>query len=147
MKIAICYLSVHHGNTRKVVEGVAKEVGADLIDLARTEQADLSSYDLVGFASGAFFGHLHEKLEDFIRQVSLAPTQRVFFLVTCGMTYRDYARAAKKRLAAAGIPVVGSFQCRGFDTYGPFGVIGGIAKKHPNEADIQKATAFVKQLL
>ena len=29
---AICYLSCHHGNTRKVVEAMAGAGGADLID-------------------------------------------------------------------------------------------------------------------
>ena len=32
MKTAICYLSCHHGNTRKVVEAMAEAGGADLID-------------------------------------------------------------------------------------------------------------------
>ena len=37
MKTAICYLSCHHGNTRKVVEALAEAGGADLID-GRTRQ-------------------------------------------------------------------------------------------------------------
>ena len=37
MKTAICYLSCHHGNTRKVVQAMAEAGGADLIDV-RTRQ-------------------------------------------------------------------------------------------------------------
>lgn len=36
----------------------------------------------------------------------------------------------------------GTFTCRGFDTFGPFRLIGGIAKGHPNEKELEKARAF-----
>ena len=42
-------------------------------------------------------------------------------------------------------PVV--FSCRGYDTYGFFEKIGGIAKNHPNEKDFKKAREFIKNNL
>ena len=37
---------------------------------------------------------------------------------------------------------IGRFQCKGFDTYGPFKLIGGIAKGHPDQKDIREAVEF-----
>ena len=143
MKLAICYVSTHHGNTKKLVEGVARKVPADLFDRTKTPAPDLSGYDLVGFASGVYYGGLHKTMEAFLERANFRPEQKVFFLVTCGIAYRDYSKAAQKKLRARGVNVLGAFQCRGYDTFGPFGKIGGIAKGRPNETDIRRAQVFV----
>ena len=54
MKAAIIYASVHHENTKKVVEAIAGENAVDLIDATKEKERDLSGYDLIGFASGNF---------------------------------------------------------------------------------------------
>ena len=41
----------------------------------------------------------------------------------------------------------GRFQCRGYDTYGPWRFIGGIARKHPDETDLRKAELFAKRMV
>lgn len=147
MKTAIVYVSVHHGNTKKVAEAMASALSADLIDLNREPQAALSAYDLIGFASGVFYGQLHENLRRYLERADLSKEQRVFFAATCGMAYRDYTKSAKEILARRGIRCLGSFQCRGFDTFGPFGKIGGIARKHPSQRDLEKGAAFARRML
>ena len=52
MKATIIYASVHHENTKKVVEAIAGENVVDLIDATKEKERDLSGYDLIGFASG-----------------------------------------------------------------------------------------------
>ncbi|HEX2938597.1 MAG TPA: hypothetical protein VHO66_06735, partial [Ruminiclostridium sp.] len=42
--------------------------------------------------------------------------------------------------------IAGSFNCRGYDTYGPFKLVGGIAKGHPNENDFAEAEDFIKEI-
>ena len=54
MKKAIVYASVHHGNTEKIVKSIAEECKVDLIDAVKHSDADLSSYDMIGFASGIY---------------------------------------------------------------------------------------------
>ena len=67
MKTAIVYASVHHKNTEKVVKAIAeKHPEVELIDATKTILKDLASYDLVGFASGIFYGKLHKSLISFI---------------------------------------------------------------------------------
>ena len=46
MKAAIIYASVHHENTKKVVEAIAGENAVDLIDATKEKERDLSGYDL-----------------------------------------------------------------------------------------------------
>ena len=51
MKIAIIFASVHHGNTRKIVEQIARNNDVDLIDATQVKEKDLSEYDRIGVAS------------------------------------------------------------------------------------------------
>ena len=50
MRKAIVYASVHHGNTEKLIKGIAEECQVDLIDAVKQPDADLCSYDMIGFA-------------------------------------------------------------------------------------------------
>ena len=55
MRKAIVYASVHHGNTEKIVKSIAERCQVDLIDAVKQSDADLRSYDMIGFASGSIF--------------------------------------------------------------------------------------------
>ena len=147
MKTIIIYVSVHHGNTKKVVERMAQSLAADMVDLAKAEEIDFSGYDLSGFASGAYFNSLHKGIKEFISNAQFQKGQRVFLVATCGVNYRDYTKELKKNLAEKGVTCVASFQCRGYDTYGFWEKIGGIAKGRPNSKDLKRAAAFAQSML
>ncbi len=66
MKAVIVYASTHHGNTKKVVEQMAEILSADLIDITKNQKPNISSYDIVGLASGIYFHSFDEKLKAFI---------------------------------------------------------------------------------
>ena len=42
--------------------------------------------------------------------------------------------------------VIGKFGCKGYDTFGPFKLVAGIAKGHPDEEDIKNIVEFAKGL-
>ena len=42
--------------------------------------------------------------------------------------------------------MLGEFGCRGFDTFGPFKLAGGIAKGHPDALDLEEARKFYRSL-
>ena len=65
MRTAIVYASVHHGNTEKLVKRIAEECQVDLIDAVKQPDADLSSYDMIGFASGIYFSKFHQSILEF----------------------------------------------------------------------------------
>ena len=142
----ILYASVHHGNTRKVTEHLARQEGVTAVDLLHDPLPDLGSYDLVGFASGIYFQAMHQRVRQALDRAAFRPGQAVFFLYTCGAPLGDGAKGLKKILAQKGVPWAGTFRCRGYDTYGPFGKLGGIAKGHPSPRDLDRAAAFLRQL-
>jgi hypothetical protein len=51
MKTAIVYESTHHQNTLKLVQAIREKFPVDTIDVTETESADLTGYDLIGFAA------------------------------------------------------------------------------------------------
>lgn len=143
MKTVIVYASVHHGNTKKLVKRIAEECGVDLIDATQQSKADLTSYDKIGFASGIYFSKFHQKIINFVSE-NLPENKNVFLICTYGGTanYQSLEESLKEKNAH----VIGTFGCKGYDTYGPFKIIGGIAKGHPNEKDMKKAVDFITKL-
>lgn len=146
MKSIILYASTHHGNTKQLVERMAKKIGARTVNILEDSHPDISDYKLIGLASGVYFGALHEKLVKFAEETEFSPAQRVFLADTCGAGYKDYTYKLRMLLEGKGVTCLGRFQCRGYDTYGPFKLLGGIAKGHPNEEDLRKAENFVQRM-
>ena len=143
MKTVIVYSSVHHGNTRKLVERIAQECGADLVDAVKQPQADLSGYDVIGFASGIYYSKFHRTILKFAED-NLPESKKVFLICTYGGS-ANY-KSIEEITSAKNSDVVGRFGCKGYETYGPFKLVGGIAKGHPDEKDLQDAVDFVKKL-
>ena len=143
MKTAIIYHSSHHGNTKKLVDAIAQGRDVTLIDASAAKSADLSGYELIGFASGIYFGKFHESVLEFA-QNNLPTGKKVFFLSTYGGS--SNTKAIEEIAKSKGAQVAGQFGCRGFDTFGPFKLVGGIAKGHPNAADLENACRFFEQL-
>ena len=52
MNTAIVYYSQHHGNTKKLLDAIAVKNAVTLINVTDQSDADLSSFDRIGFASG-----------------------------------------------------------------------------------------------
>ena len=145
MKIAIVYVSVHHKNTEKVVKAMAEMSGADLYDLTKNKDIDLSSYDVVGLASGIYASSMHKTLIKFIDSHNLP--KKVFIVCTSGVTFINYANKMKKQMEDKGYEVIGSFQIKGFNTFGPFALIGGTGKGRPNDTDLNDAREFIKRII
>lgn len=52
----------------------------------------------------------------------------------------------KSLLGRKGFEVVGEFSCRGFDTWGPLWLTGGLNRNHPDEMDLERAREFARKL-
>ena len=141
MRKAIVYTSVHHGNTEKLVKRIAEECQVDLIDAIKQMNADLNDYDMIGFASGIYYSKFHQSILKFSEE-NLSADKKVFLICTYGgsANFKSIEQILNKKHAS----VVGKFGCKGYDTFGPFKLVGGIAKGHPNEEDMKNAADFVK---
>lgn len=144
MKTAIVYASVHHGNTKKIVDEVAKSEEVDLIDATQIKEKNLSEYDLIGFASGIYFGKFHQSVLDFA-SVNEIEDKKVFLICTYGGS--GAYKSIEPIIESKGAEIVGKFSCKGYDTFGPFKLIGGVAKGHPNDMDLVAAVDFFENLL
>lgn len=145
MKTILIYESTHHGNTKKLVDAVAKRYGIRTATVEEAAAMDLSAYDRIGIASGVAFGKFYEATERFMDN-SLPKGKDVFFLYTCGNDSGKYANSVSAKARARGCRVLGVYGCRGFDTFGPFKLIGGIAKGHPTQSEIDGAVEFYGSL-
>ena len=145
MKTAICYYSRHHGNTLKILEAMAQEGGVDLVDVTTRQTVRLEEYDCIGFASGVYFGKSHQSVLAFARQY-LPRRKPVFFACTYGGARGDSMNALSEIAKEKDCPVLGKFGCRGYDTFGPFKLVGGIAKGHPDAQDLENARDFYRNL-
>ncbi len=145
MKIAIVYYSRHHGNTKKLIDAIAAQQEVTTVDAAQVRRADLSGFDAVGFASGIYFSKFHETVVEFARE-NLPEGMPVFFLYTCGTLRKGYTAAISQAAAQRKGRLLGEYGCRGYDTFGPFKLVGGIAKNHPSDQELTEATAFIQAL-
>jgi len=145
-KALIIYASTHHGSTKKLAEAIADRYDVHLINAAKQQTADLSAYDLIGFASGIDFGKFYPCVEQFLER-NLPENKRVFFLYTCAKVSSRFTKTAKTAARKKGAAIVGEYGCRGFNTYGPWKLIGGMNKGHPSEEEVQAAVQFFESLL
>ena len=145
MKTAIAYYSEHHGNTKKLLDAIAEQGDVTLIDAACNPHADLSVYELIGFASGIYYSKFHESVLKFAKK-NLERDKKVFFIYTCGMKRKNYTDAIKVITDSKGAQVLGVYDCPGLDTVGPLKLFGGIAKGRPNEGDIAGAVKFFREI-
>ena len=146
MNIAIVYVSRHHHNTEKVVRAMAEGQNVDLFTPAEAKAADLSSYGCIGLASGIYFSRFGKDLEEWARGADALRGKAVFFVYTCGLRHKDFSKRLCKALLRKGCRSLGTFWCRGWDTFGILKAAGGIAKGRPDARELECAKAFMESV-
>lgn len=144
MKTAIIYYSEHHGNTKKLLDAISKHNDVTLIK-ASDNPYDLSEFDMIGFASGIYYQKFHKTVLQFAEK-NLPHGKNIFFIYTYGTKKYSYINEIKKITDSKDSQIIGMYSCPGFDTFGPFKLIGGIDKGRPNEEDIEGAVKFFKEI-
>ena len=145
MKAAIIYHSEHHGNTKKLLDAMAMQKDITLISADGCGELELAEYDLIGFASGIYYQKFHESVLRAAEQQFLAGAS-VFLIYTYGVKRDSYPTAIREIVERRGAKVIGTYCCPGYDTFGPFKLVGGIDKGRPNEEDIAGAVNFYQSL-
>ena len=126
MKTVIIYASVHHNNTKELVCAIAAENDIDVVDATKITEKEM-----------------HQSVINFA-EVNLPENKDVFLICTYGG--KPVFDSIKKIVKEKQGRIVGEFSCKGFDTFGPFKLIGGISKGHPDKNDLDNAKAFFKEL-
>ena len=145
MSTAIIYASTHHGNTEKLVKAIAeKHSEVELIDATKVKKKNLEQYDVIGFASGIYAGKFHQAVLNFAA-INLPRDKKVFFIYTSAMN-TDFTKSIKKAIEGKDAKVLGHYGCKGYNTFGPFKLVGGTSKGHPTDEDIAGAVEFYDSL-
>lgn len=146
MKLAIIYASVHHKNTLKLLEAIkSKYPEIELFDATKVVLKDLMSYDIIGIASGIYFNKFHKSIAPFLEN-NLPEHKKVFLMYTSGAAV-DFGKDIIPIIQQKKCSHIGTYGCRGFDTFAPFKLIGGLQKGHPTLDEINGAVDFIDNLL
>ena len=145
MKTAVVYYSEHHGNTKKLLDAIAAKHDVTLINVTKTPESDLSGYDRIGLASGIYYSSFAKQLLAYAEE-HLPEGKDVFYIFTHGAPKGMFLNAVRKIAEAKHCRELGDYHCQGFDTFGPFKLVGGIAKGHPTEDEISGAVSFYEGL-
>ena len=145
MNTAIVYYSRHHGNTKKLLDAIAEKHAVTLIDVTQEPARDLTGFDRIGLASGIYYSSVAKPLLSYA-EAYLPEGKDVFFLSTQGNPMGVFLKAIRAIAARKGCRELGSYSCQGFDTFGPFKLIGGIAKGHPTAEEIAGAVRFYESI-
>ncbi|MFB0921629.1 MAG: flavodoxin domain-containing protein [Oscillospiraceae bacterium] len=144
--VIFCY-SIHHGNTKKLAEAIKERCGAEVVMLPCKETPDLKDYELVGFASGIYMSAFGDPILTFTDEIEGLNGKDCFTMYTSGANSDKLDRSMLKKLEGAGAHIVGRFSCRGFDTFGPFKLVGGLQKGHPDATEVEAAVSFCEKLM
>lgn len=149
MRTLIVCVSVSHGNTRKVADALGEELGARVVEPEDVRPEDVPGHDLVGFGSGIFYMRPHRRLLDLVDRLPDGGGTKAFTFATSGSSGfpgLPYTRSLDRALARRGYDVIDTFSCRGWDTWLPLRVVGGVNRGHPDDADLARARAFARSV-
>ncbi|GAC69609.1 flavodoxin family protein [Gordonia soli] len=138
-----------HGNTRRIADAIGRSLDAEIVTPTQTSSSYLDDAELVGFGSGIYYMGFDRRLVEFIAALPEKQGRRAFVFATSGLPeppFRRYTRTIGRALEHKGFEVVDTFVCRGLDTWGPFGAVGGVNKGHPAADDLTEAREFGRRL-
>lgn len=146
-KVAVIYCSVHHKNTKKLIDAIAEKYpDILLLNAASVVLKDLQRYELIGVASGIFYGKMHRSVLKFLED-NLPEHKKSFVIYTSGASKDDYGKDAEAIIAKKKCTLLGKYSCRGYDTFGPFALVGGLNKKYPDSSEIDGAVKFFEEMI
>lgn len=149
-KPLIVYTSIHHQNTARIARAMADVLGAECVSPQQCPYETLASCRILGLGSGIYYGRVHDDLWQWVHDMPDTHSQNlgVFLFSTSGLPVfaKLWHLPLKSALLKKGYDVMAEFSCRGFDTWGPLWLTGGLNRKHPDERDIQRARQFALRL-
>jgi flavodoxin len=142
MKALIICESVHHGNTKKVADAIAEVLKCEVRQPGEVDPIRFGEYDLVGFGSGIYGGKFHRNVLKVAEEMPAINGKVFVFSTSGGPGQPRHHQPVKDILAGKGCSLVGEFNCRGYDTFGPLKLVGGLSKGKPDETDLKEAREF-----
>lgn len=142
MKTVIAYESKEQQSVLKLVKAIEGKFDVTLIDVTQTRSANLTEYDLIGFASETEDGSFYRDIASFAANW-MPRDKKIFFLYTYAVSSRqNYCEELEGTAHFKNCEVAGKYGCQGTDGVGGFRLFGGKNKSHPNEEEMNAAIKF-----
>jgi flavodoxin len=151
MKSLLVVISIHHNNTGKIADAMAKVLDAQIKKPQDVNPEELQEYDLVGFGSGIYGEKHHESLLDLADTLPQVTNKKAFIFSTSAImgnikVANDHS-TLREKLQSKGYIVVDEFACKGFNTNSFMKYLGGMNKGRPNAEDLKNAEEFAENLI
>jgi flavodoxin len=150
MKSLVVVISIHHNNTLKIANVIAKVLDAQIKKPKEIKLEDLKKYDLVGFGSGIYGEKHHESLIDLADTLPQVTNKKAFIFSTSAIMGKNKVAKdhlmLREKLQSKGYNVVDEFACKGFNTNSFMRYLGGMNKGRPNAEDLKHAAEFAQNL-
>ncbi len=150
MKSVLVVISIHHNNTLKIANAIAKVLDTQIKKPLEINPKELQNYSLVGFGSGIYGEKHHKSLLDFTDKLPQVINKKAFIFSTSGITSKTKAAKdhypLREKLESKGYFIVDEFQYKGFNTNSFLKYFGGMNKGRPNAEDLKHVKEFVEKL-
>ncbi len=91
MKSVLVVISIHHNNTLKIANAIAKVLDTQIKKPLEINPKELQNYSLVGFGSGIYGEKHHKSLLDFTDKLPQVINKKAFIFSTSGITSKNKA--------------------------------------------------------
>jgi flavodoxin len=151
MKALVVVISIHHNNTVKIGNAIAKVLGTEIKNPQDIKPNETADYDLIGFGSGIYGEKHHKFLLDLADKLPQVTNKKAFIFSTSAImgknkVAKDHSKLREK-LQSKGYIIVNEFACKGFNTNSFMKYFGGMNKGRPNAEDIKNAEEFAGKLM
>lgn len=150
-RIIIIYESYHHNNTEKIAYILAQRLQADLCKTDQVNPGKLLDYEVIGFGTGIYFCKPHQKIHSLLDRLPNFTKQKSFLFATSGIKNNKYIHNIVNKIIfkieEKGLDVIDWLSVKGWDTFGPAAIIGGINRGHPNLTDFYHTELFANSVL
>ena len=151
MKSIILVHSYHHNNTKKVADTMGVVLNAKVKQVVGLDPECVNGYGLIGLGAGIDSAKHYKELLDFAKSMPENQSGAKCFIFSTSAiqgdekVYKDHT-ALRDVLLAKGYTVTSEFSCKGYNTNSILKFFGGMNKDHPTKDDLNRASAFAKEL-
>jgi flavodoxin len=124
------------GNTRKVAEVMAEELGTTAKDIKSVDTLSGDAFIFLG--TGCYGAVLGKEITDFIERNQLKG-RKIALFTTSAFGWDKEVSVMEKQIQDKGVKIAGSFNC--------FGQFLTLKRGHPDQDDLQKARIFARSMI
>lgn len=135
VKVVAVRYCTRTGNTKKVAEAIAEELGCEAKDVSEPIQGKV---DLLFLGASVYAGGIDPAVKNFLQTLSKEQVGRIAVFSTSAGTKQAYSKI-RQEADAAGIPV----EPENFYCHGQFHFVH---RGHPNEEDLAAAKKFAREV-